>query len=371
MVIAAPFGPTRVSAPGKAVLLGEYVVLEGAPALVAAVDRRAYVTITQAASWALTAQAVQVVDAAFTCTREGRAQFQDPAVQASARLGTVRAVLETVQAALRQHGAALRPCHITIDTAAFLAADGTKLGLGSSAAVSVALVVGLLAHHAALDTVLPQAGLARQHAIMALAARVHARAQGGMGSGVDIAASTFGGVLRFERRGSQMYVTPCAPIPHLETVFTWAGHATSTPAFLAKVKAFKSHDPARHGALIDKLSTIARAGVEAWNERHMRDFLAAIAASFAGLAELGESCGADIASAKHRAMGAVAKASGAVYKSSGAGGGDLGVAFAASGPIAQAAAQALTDAHFSVLPLAFDPCGVQIDSCTSITSESP
>ena len=35
----------RASAPGKIVLSGEYAVLDGAPAICAAVDRRAAVTI--------------------------------------------------------------------------------------------------------------------------------------------------------------------------------------------------------------------------------------------------------------------------------------------------------------------------------------
>ncbi|MEY4583034.1 MAG: hypothetical protein RL701_7737, partial [Pseudomonadota bacterium] len=39
-----------VSAPGKLMVIGEYAVLEGAEAVVAAVDRRAYASLREASS---------------------------------------------------------------------------------------------------------------------------------------------------------------------------------------------------------------------------------------------------------------------------------------------------------------------------------
>ena len=366
-----PVRQTQASAPGKAVLLGEYAVLEGAPALVAAIDRRAKIVVTDAATWSLSAPALGVIDAAFAMLVDGRARFEEARVEALLRLDTVRAVLGVVHEVLQQNAVAPRPARVTIDTSAFLAHDGQKLGLGSSAAVSVALLTALLAHHDAIDRVLPAKPMARRAAIMALAARVHARAQGGMGSGVDIAASVHGGILRFERQGPDMQVVPYEPIATLGTVFTWAGHATSTPEFLRRVQAFKDRDRTGHAALMDKLGTVARAGADAFGKSHVPDFLAAVATSFIGLRELGECSGADIASAPHRAMNAVVAELGGAYKSSGAGGGDLGIAFTKSPPAALAVAQALDAADFSVLPLAFDPCGVQFNLSTSTIRESP
>ena len=45
----------RASAPGKLFLLGEYAVLEGAPAMLTAVDRRVTVQITTSDRWRVTA----------------------------------------------------------------------------------------------------------------------------------------------------------------------------------------------------------------------------------------------------------------------------------------------------------------------------
>jgi phosphomevalonate kinase len=98
-----------VSAPGKLMLLGEYAVVDGGLAVVAAVNRRAVgVTLTE----------------------------PDPRPSP-----VVQAVLTRAARA----GAVLPP-GVRIDTSAFHDAQGAKLGLGSSAAVAV--ITAALAHRA-------------------------------------------------------------------------------------------------------------------------------------------------------------------------------------------------------------------------------
>ena len=133
-----------VSAPGKLMLLGEYAVVDGGLAVVAAVNRRA----------------VGVVLAE-----------PDPAPSA-----VVQAVLTQAQA----EGAVVPP-GVRIDTSAFHDAHGAKLGLGSSAAVAV--ITAALATGRGDDDVLD------------LAVHGHRAAAGGKGSGVDVAASFSGGVV--------------------------------------------------------------------------------------------------------------------------------------------------------------------------------
>jgi phosphomevalonate kinase len=138
----------RARAPGKLVLSGAYSVLWGAPALVCAVSRYAV---------ADTERAPEHVGAEL-----GRA----------IELGYL-------------------PFAPYVDVSALRAprADGVgtrKLGLGSSAAL---LAAALAAFEASpLDD-------ARRMALFDRARRVHREAQGG-GSGVDVAAAVFGGVLR-------------------------------------------------------------------------------------------------------------------------------------------------------------------------------
>ena len=137
----------RVVAPGKMLLSGSYAVLEGAPALVCAVDR--YAVAREASGDAASAE----VAAAF--------------------------------------GAEAPP---SVDVSA-LSRGGDKLGLGGSAA---AVVAALGYRFASRGEDLGRAPV--RDAIFRDARRAHARVQGG-GSGVDIAASVYGGVLRYSPRG--------------------------------------------------------------------------------------------------------------------------------------------------------------------------
>ncbi|MEO1172143.1 MAG: hypothetical protein AAFX94_08835, partial [Myxococcota bacterium] len=158
-------------APGKLILLGEYAVLFGAPALVTAVERRARVTLEPAEHFRLSALGLDV-----------RAEYANELRIADPRLSLVAAVFDEV---LGEGG--LPAVAVAVDTEEFYL-DGDKLGLGSSAAVAVALADALRRSQGQTS---PPSQRFRD------AYRAHRRAQGGVGSGVDIAASAFGGVLAY------------------------------------------------------------------------------------------------------------------------------------------------------------------------------
>jgi mevalonate kinase len=84
-----------------------------------------------------------------------------------------------------------RPGTITIDTSAFFdERTGEKLGLGSSAAAAVLLTAGVFHLHG-LD---PTENLTH---LVQTAINAHRRAQGGRGSGYDLACSALGGTICF------------------------------------------------------------------------------------------------------------------------------------------------------------------------------
>src|SRR5690606_33179773 len=128
-------------APGKLVLSGAYSVLEGAPAIVAAVDRYATADGTRPAGF--------VAD---------------------------------------EMRAAMQPPYPLIDASA-LREEGRKLGLGSSAA----LLVAALSATGEFDL----DRRSERYRLFERALAAHRRAQGG-GSGIDVAASTFGGTLQYQ-----------------------------------------------------------------------------------------------------------------------------------------------------------------------------
>ncbi|EIL95727.1 phosphomevalonate kinase, partial [Rhodanobacter thiooxydans] len=100
-----------------------------------------------------------------------------------------------------------------------------KLGLGSSAALTVALASAIRAldRRAApsIDTLLA----------------AHRRAQGGHGSGLDVAASLAGGLLLYRLHDGQPRIAS-ATWPHgLEWCCVWSGRPASTGHFLQRLAA--------------------------------------------------------------------------------------------------------------------------------------
>ncbi len=110
---------------------------------------------------------------------------------------------------------------IVVDSRPFFSNDDTKLGLGSSAALTVAL-------SAALMIVYYDHDISDREALMPVAVAAHRSAQGGRGSGYDIAASLHGGWGYFHG-GLRPKWEPChlSWMPHLALWFS--DNAVLTP----------------------------------------------------------------------------------------------------------------------------------------------
>lgn len=265
----------KARAPGKVVLSGAYAVLEGAPALVAAVDR--YV----------------VADS----RRE--AEFVTP----------------EVREALQARGATRAPW---FDASALRdEKSDRKLGLGSSAAI---LVSSLAALELSTEPSLDDAALARRVFDAALCA--HRIAQGG-GSGIDVAASAFGGVLRFQLPSGGTVIPVATPIalPHGVSVGVWsAASSAATSSMLAGVNALKEARPSAHRAVLDALGLAAESAVSAGTAAA---YIAAIRRQLEGLTELGRLAEVPIVTSEVVELDRVAQTMESAVLPSGAGGGDI------------------------------------------------
>jgi phosphomevalonate kinase len=262
-------------APGKVVLSGAYAVLEGAPALVAAVDR--YV----------------VADP----RRE--AEFVTP----------------EVREALDHRGATRAPW---FDARALRdEATDRKLGLGSSAAI---LVASLAALELGTEPTLDDSALARRVFDGALSA--HRIAQGG-GSGIDVAASAFGGVLRFQLPSERgvLPITEQVELPKSLVIGVWSSaSAASTAVMLAGVETLKKERPNEHRAVLDELAGAADATLRAITGSA---YIAACRRQLAGLASLGRLAQVPIVTSEVTELDRAAQIAGAAVLPSGAGGGDI------------------------------------------------
>jgi phosphomevalonate kinase len=273
-----------LSAPGKLLLAGEYAVLEGATAVVAAVDRR--------------------VTGRFV-----------PGAAPSTPL--VAEAIAAVRAHLDGRGVDLPAGAPAIDSTA-LAADGRKLGLGSSAAAAV-VAVGVELAAAGVEA---DAGLA-----FALAARAHRAAQGGRGSGADVAAAVYGGHIAYARRDEDAAdVRALAPLPAELVVFA-TGVPSPTVDYLRAVEALSARDPAAYHTRIADLASTASAFLRAVDGGDAPLLLDAVRFAEAALVALGRDADVPIVTPALAAAGALARELGGAAKPSGAGGGDVGVAF--------------------------------------------
>ncbi|MFT7518316.1 MAG: phosphomevalonate kinase [Kiritimatiellia bacterium] len=261
----------RLVAPGKVVVLGEYAVLDGAPAVVVAVDRGVRCTISPS-------------DHLIIETPGSNDRFVRPALLA-ARAPAARYLFE-----------ADRPA----DTS-------SKAGLGSSASATVV---------ATLAGMINRGESPSPADLHALGLQVH-RAVQGSGSGIDVAASAWGGVIRMERQG----VTRL-PTPAWTPAVVWSGQSAATGP---RVERYRSWIERR--AFVQRSTELVNAFVE--------DPIEVIREAGELLLHMAAKAGLDYQTPGLNRIIELANTHGGAAKASGAGGGDVAIALFAD-PAAQA-----------------------------------
>lgn len=339
--------PIAASAPGKLFLIGEYAVLDGAPALLTAVDRRVQVQLAPAVDtehWCLSAPNLGL-NRVRLGPYGGLPRDLDAATRG--KLAVFDAVRTTVAESLDEP---FEPMDVVIDSGDF-ARDGHKLGLGSSAAVAAALTRALT--HAAHRTL-------SKAELTALAIRGHRRAQNGAGSGGDVAASIYGGLISYVRDQDPLLLDWPESLVGLAVV---TGTGARTADLVQRVRNYGMRDPHAYAADIARLSALADTAQHALT--HTGRFLRLAESYHEALLALDAGADAGIVGPRHDALHALAARYNAVFKTSGAGGGDVGLAFVRRGPDETALRAALRDADAYVVPLTFGAPGVRIGPAAS------
>jgi len=288
-------------APGKLVLSGAYAVLAGAPAVVMATTRGAFADGTRATDCP---------------TDEVRAAFgQQPAPHVDA-------------------------------SCMFM--EGRKLGLGASSAI----VVASLGVQAAMQGRSLSDPLVRS-SIFDHARAAHSAAQGG-GSGVDIAASVYGGLLEYRAGVAQARVMPTGV---LVRVFA-CSESARTSELRARVDRFALESPEQHAACFRDLTTIAEEAAACVRNNDGRGWIRSIHSAALALRTLGEKASTCIVPAHFAELEAAASREGAAFCVSGAGGGDVAVFVGHEAPSAafEARARAM---QLTALDVGLDTKGVR------------
>lgn len=246
---------------------------------------------------------------------------------------------------------------IEMDTDTFYCRAGAetrKLGLGSSAAVLVALVGALVdALGLSLD----------DGALTEICVNAHRNFQRGQGSGVDVATALNGGVVgaRLAGPGGDICVEKLSWPSGFFMVPVWSGESASTMGLLSNFSAFRQRNPGAYERRIKSLTKHAESVFEAWHANSTGRILAAIEAYEYALRSLDHEAEIGILTDEHERLRALAAQCGAHYKTSGAGGGDFGLAYTDSARVADTVTRAYEEAGFSILGISPKTPGLTVD----------
>lgn len=349
-------------APGKLMLMGEYAVTEpGHPGVVAAVDRYLYCRVTSGKTFSASFGNTPSV-AADGWGRLVDRLTQEPDLKLASR------VLSLLDRYFRELHCVPWPFRLAT-TSELRAPSGEKYGLGSSAAVTAAMVAAIL------KWALPRSP--RPQEIFKLASLAHFSTQP-RGSLADVAASVFGGLMHYQRvdpewmnqAGSSHSLVELItrPWPGLGVqtldarraspwLVGWTGRAASTPALLDRAAQFRARHPDVFNRFLIQSDAAVGAFVQALQTDDGPQLIAAVRKNRQALAEFSNRAQLDIETPMMTTALDMAEEWGGAGKSSGAGGGDMIVAWM-PGSQHSRLGQTWNRRGIEVLPLNLDTVGV-------------
>lgn len=326
-------------APGKLFIAGEYAVVEpGGRAVLVAIDR--YVTVQVSPSEHRgTVCSAHFGPEPLRWLRDGRGVVVPEDAQRP--LDHVLSAIRTVEALVADLG--IEPRLHTLEISSDLDdGDGRKYGLGSSAAVTVAVVRALDEFYGLRLTRLEQFKVALLAAIDVAPSS----------SGGDVAASAFGGWLAYrspdraeaaalrDREGTLaairrpwplLEISPLPAPAGIDLIVAWTGATASTTALVDDVRARRDIQDPSYATFLTESRTRVDELVTGLREANPALVLSAVRAARELLTGLGTTLGIQIETPALARLSRSAEQIGAAGKPSGAGGGDCGIVLAVRG----------------------------------------
>jgi phosphomevalonate kinase len=340
----------RIKIPGKVILIGEYAVLEGAPSVVMAVNRYVYIDIFKSddSRFMLEAKNFGKKIGIRTLSELKSIESFDPLFFLKRAVWNL---LEYFQSGFE----ALRGYQFSIDSKEFYE-NGMKMGFGSSAAVLTGLVK-------AVGTILDKALTKTE--IFHLARKIHYNMQTKTGSGVDISASVFGGVLKYRIPEAAMddKFYEFLPVEQLPFLIVWSGSAVKTGPMIQKVKNWKDKQPEAYNQLISRMSEEVNQFTDWIRKANIKNAMVPVENYFHLLNELGRESGVHIISDIHRTIHDLVRKKQAYYKPSGAGGGDIGIVLADTEEKLKVCQQMLEEHKYQIVSCSISAKGVEYEDC--------
>ncbi|MED4474155.1 phosphomevalonate kinase [Oceanobacillus caeni] len=324
-----------IKTPGKLMIAGEYAVLHPSEHLaVLAVNRFVYADIKKSTESSLTLSDFQLENMKFTIENKKVSIHTD-----NPRISFVQKAMTIASTYLQEKGVALSPFQLTIRSE-LDDKSGIKYGLGSSAAVVTSVITAML------KLFLPEEP--SKDLIFRLAALSHVIAQKN-GSGADVAASTYGGILNYasfqaewlleeynkslsissllERDWTYFSVEPLEIPEHIYFCVGWTGKAASTAELVDKVLQLKLEKPKLFEEFLENSRAAVRTLFMGLKQSDESLLYKGVKENRKALAKLGRDANAPIETPMLAKLCDLAEKLGGAGKPSGAGGGDCGIAF--------------------------------------------
>lgn len=326
----------QVKVPGKLMVAGEYAVLEpGGQAIVIAVDRYIKAVVKPSTQNILSLPQLGLDNVTFE-TEGHNITFS----VSNPKLSFIDNAITTYLRYVLEKSIELRPFSLTI-TSELDDSSGRKYGLGSSAAVVVAVMAALSQLYKS-EMKEPSTEL-----LYKLASIAHIKTQGN-GSCADIAASTYGGWIHYrafesswlldeinketainelvEQSWPNLLITHLTPPPNLKVCVGWTGKEAATAPMIDKINNLRLRKPELYARFLEESENAVGNLVNSFQEGDSLRAISGLSQNRKALMRLSEAAETTIETVKLKELIRIADKFGS-GKTSGAGGGDCGIAF--------------------------------------------
>ena len=309
-----------VSIPGKIVISGEYAVLEGALAILTTLNQKVNIKI-QKSDKNHNVYLTSALEGVFPFVTDDDANIiwleADPGAYGSLLQHAFKILKPMIKEKLS----------IIIDSSGFFRTtkDGTaiKLGIGSSAAVSVGITQALFQYQeivSSLGNLLTQANI------------IHQTLQGKQGSGIDVTCCFADqGIIECTKDSVKNQTWSVLNWPyglHLKVLTT--GQGASTKRLVTNYKRASNLYPKEFKNSLDQFMDITQNLSHAWKSEDVDQIIGLLTAYDVQIKKLDKIGDIGIYTQVHTEVQNIASRYNVFYKPSGAGGGDIGLAFSSS-----------------------------------------
>ena len=362
----------HVSAPGKLMIAGEWAVLEpGNPAIVAAVNKRVHCKILESKRIEIELKDFSIRSSSVF--KNNNLEFTTKLTEEEKKKSIfTKTAIETTLRYLGKHKS-----FKIITWGENTTIKGKKIGFGSSAAATVAIIASLFAFNN--HDIKSRKG---KDLIYKLAAISHYNAQGKTGSSFDIAASTYGGIfsyIRFDpvwleekikenkiqdimkKDWPGFHIEELGTPEDLSLIVVWTGKESNTREMIRKMNDFLKRNPVEYCTIYDKIANNVYEIIDAWNEEDKDRIIGLLRKNALILRELTNKSKINIETIELRKIGEISEKYGGAGKLSGAGGGDCGIVVCFNTRIMKKITEALKKEGLEIIDVKIEKEGVKIE----------